>query len=323
MSLSHYRRLYRRITCLPLDAYSLQSLRLKIRTRFKQKSLISTRFILDRAKYDHALSVCDEILLKNKLLSLGSLLDLVHKCDEKEPLWVSQFKNTKYNAFSSVWPQIHLINEIGNDNHIRSYYRELKKLESNSGFPLMKYLSIEDDPKFPTLSPIRHDFQVNKLSQSLHDNMREFFIFLRRHSARALSGAKLHDFEVFYHPNSYGYPLSVESRQIILRKKINYMKSLLRTYVPISEKSLQSLILFIHNDNEAINPNYYRYMIRKRKKEIETSSVSYLEMKYVREKELVADDRLLKFHYRMYLTSQFSRQANGTYKMSPLDSVFG
>lgn len=326
----NYRNLYRRLVKLPLDEASLGHLRLKIRSRFEsnqdQNQDISRKHILNRKQYEHAIHVMDSILVKNKFLSFGSLLDLVYVFDEPQPQWVSDFHHTKYSAFKPVWPQIHLIDEFGSKNHIRLYYHELEKLEPILNFLIMKEMSLEDDPELPPLEPIKHNFSSDVSNQSsllvLYNNINGFYKFLNQHSSKILKDIKIKKFEVFYKPNPYGYPLSVETREIILRKKINYMKKILRTHVPISLIGLLNIISFIKDESKVINPNYYRHMVRKRENDAINGTISYYEKKFVMDKQLIPDERLFRFYYRKYAVGQFSRNDNNTYIMSPMSSIY-
>lgn len=322
MITAYYKQLYRRIVRLPLDAHSLNRLRLKVRHRFQHTTFISTKYMLHRKQYNHAISVMDTILVKERYLEFGSLLDLVYKHDEPRPQWIEAFLHTKYTAFRPIWPKIHLIEEFGDESHIGKYHNELQKVEPRTEFLLMKELNLKEDPDLDPLLPIQHDVSVDSSTQFLYEEMRTFYKFLSSNFAKLLSGLKIQRFEVFYEPNPYGYPQSVNAREHILKAKINYMKSLLSTYVAIAEVDLKRIIRFIHDREDIINPAYYRYMVRKRNKEHQSESVSFLENKYGRHKLLIPDERVIIFYYRQYVVQQFYQGASGSYSMSPMQSIY-
>lgn len=319
---TYYRQLYRRLVRLPLDLYSLNLLRLKIRFRFQHSKSISTKFILHKKQYDHAITVMDSILVKERYLDFGSLLDLVYKFNEPHSKWIKGFLHTKYMAFKPVWPQIHLIEEFGDECHIKKYHNELRRAEPCTDFLLMKELNLAEDADFKPLLPIKHEVAVDSNINVFHDEMLQFYKFLSSNFTRLLSGLKLQRFEVFYGPNPYGYPQSVNARENILKAKINYMKSLITTYVPMKEADLKRLIKFIHDDQDTINPAYYKYMILKRKKENRNDSVSFLEKKYGRHKLLIPDERMITFYYRQYIVQQFYRGSDNSYSMSSMRYIY-
>lgn len=322
MVIAYYRHLFRRVNRLPLDPYSISYLRLKIRHRFQDNKIVPTKHILDRKKYDHAIRVMDSILVRNKLLSFDTLLDLVYKFDEPTPSWLSEFRHTKYNSFKRVWPQIHLIDEFGNPSHRKAYHAELKKQEPVLEFLIMKELRLKDDQEFEPLLPIGHDKSISNRTNAIFDKLFDFYKFLDQNSGKLVKDVKLQRFEIFFKPNAYGYPISVEEREKTMRKKINYMKWLVNTFIPLNPESLQHIMSFIHNELVEVNPNYFRYMIRKLEKEMTDQSVSYYEKKYVRDKQLIPDARLIRYYYRGYAIRQFSRDENGTYTVSPINSIY-
>lgn len=322
MVITYYRQLYRRVNRLPLDNSSINYLRLKIRSRFNDTKIVPTKHILDRNKYDHAIKVMDSILQKNKLLSFDELLDLVYKFDEPTPSWINDLYHTKYNSFKRLWPQVHLIDEFGDPNHRKAYYIELKKQEPLTEFLIMEELGLQDQPGFHPLIPIRQEKALSNLVNTIFNKLYEFYRFLDQHSGTLVKDVKLQRFEIFYKPNAYGYPISVEEREKTMRKKINYMKGLVSTYTPLRHECLQRLVLFTQNELLQVNPNYYRYMIRKIENEIKEQSVSFYERKYVRDKQLIPDARLIRFYYKGYAIRQFSRGEDGNYSVSPIKSIY-
>lgn len=310
-----YKLLYRRLARLPLDAFSGEHLRNKLRGWFQRG-----RFV-DRRKYDHAVHVMDALLEHRKFLAFPALLDLVYKYDEPTEPWVEQFRHTNYTAFKRLWPHVHLIDEFGASAHVRLYYAELAKQEPVPGFLLMAELNLAD-PDCAPLVPLGRTEPGTLAVDALLREFGVFYAFLARNYPALLLGLKLSPLEVTYEPNRFGYPHSVAAREIALRRKVNAMKALLHVHVPLQKTSLDSIIRFIREEAAHINPHFFRYMVRKREHERATQSVSFYERKYVRHKQLIPDERSIAFHYRRYATRQFYRGADGTYCMSPMRSVY-
>lgn len=322
MVVSYYRQLFRRVNRLPLDTYSINRLRLKIRHHFNDTKIVPTKHPLDRKKYNHAIQVMDSILIENKLLSFDKLLDLVYKFDEPSPSWITAFHHTKYNSFKYVWPQIHLIDEFADPVHQRAYHVELKRQEPLVEFLIMKEMRLKDDKEYDPLLPMRHEKRNYNLVDTIFEQLHDFYKFLNQFSSKLVKDVKLQRFEIFYKPNAYGYPISVEEREKTMKKKINYVKGLVKSYVPLSPNSLQHIVMFIHNELLEVNSNYFRYMVRKLEREAKNQSVSYYERKYVRDKQLIPDARLIRFYYREYAIRQFCRDEKGAYTLSPITSIY-
>lgn len=320
--LRYYKQLYRRINRLPLDLYSLEYLRLKTRRWFQDAKCVSSKVVIDKKKYDHAIKTMDQILMKNQYTSFGLVLDLVYKFDESRPLWVSDFLHTKYSAFRRVWPQNDLIKEFADSSSIAEYERELKKCLPIEEFLIMEELKIRDDSTFEPLVPIRHASGDTSLNKLLMNHAKSFYMFLTPRFTVILQGNKLRPFEIHYDPSPFGLPQSVVARDKVLKEKINYIKSLLKTYVPIEEKNLGKLILFIQDENKTVNSNFFRFMTRKMQKDNRQHSVSPLERKRVWDKQLIPDMRSIRQYYREYTIAQFMRKADGALEMSPFKNYY-
>lgn len=316
---AYYRKLYRRIVRLPLDCTSLQILIGKVRHEFTLAKNVPTNSVVDRKAYDKFSTLLDDLLIEEKYRQLGRLLDLVY-LQPVEP-WVVDFQNTKYNAFKSTWPQVHLLREFGGEKHIALYEKELLRLEpEKEDFLIMKELGLKLGLEKP-LTPIRK-IRFNRDLTPLVKHAKELYDFAKANATR-LFDLKVKPFEVCYEPNKFGLPSSIASREYRLRTTITYVKELLASLRPIKESDLRHLIAvatYTGPDNEiySLNPRFARYMERKR----ETESVSPYVKKYLRQKQLIPNDRNLRSYYREYVLRKFYKNGNGKLCMSPMVNYY-
>lgn len=312
-ALPYYRKLARRVARLPLDTASIGVLRKRMRFVF-QTGKVVPHAVVDRRRFDAALSTMDNILVGEKYKEFGSLLDLVYK--ESVPRWAREFQHTKYNEFKHIWPQVHLIEEFGRPASVARYFREYKKLQPVELFLLMHELGLQ--PEFEPLLPISHERPQSNLALLL-EKATAFHKFVAANSSVLLL-VKVLPLEVTYEPNRYGLPLSVESREHRLKTKVNYVKSLLSDFRPVPRDDLDHLIAVATERSEVgFNRNFWRYMVRKHNRE--EGRVSLFEKKYVRHKTLIPDARNIRFYYREYVVRQFS-VVDGQYTMSPMTNFY-
>lgn len=304
--LSRYRSLWRRIGRLPLDVRSLDRLKVSVRTQFRSKTRGYS------ADYHSLSTTIDSILVQHKYTNLQLLLDLVYKASHVSDPWKLHFVNVRYNRWKPVWPLVHLIEEFASEKHLDKYKLELSRQEPVQDFSFVQELGL--DPPKQTLTPLKHRAPESEL-EPLMKEMKKFHEFLGK-NASALLQTKLRPFEVIYEPTRFGIPPSVAFREYLLRTKITYMKSLVSTYRPITKNDLDRLVLVAtDNSTDALNPVFFRYMRRTYRR------LSPLELKYLVLKQLVPNNRNIRFWYREYVMKQFY-QEDGAYVMSPMENFY-
>lgn len=325
MYLSYYKSLYRRVARLPLDHRSLEIARQKIRSHFKLAKNVPTYSVVDRKLYDRAVSVLDSILVDEKYKDFYKLLDLVYKDFQPRESWIDHFHNVRYGAFKNTWPQVHLIDEFGDEKSKNAYHKVLAELQPESNFLFVKAMSIPKSADLGSLTPLKKTATVdiqNEKNSFLLEKMSQFHKFLKS-NAKLLLDTQIHMLEVCYKPNRYGLPPSIPTMESELKKKVNYAKSLLDVFKPISQKKLFYLIDFTTSKDDSvskINPAFFRFMLRKRQKE--EKSVLPGVRKYVRHKLLVSNERNILYCYRQYVVRQFYINEEGEYTMSPMRNIY-
>lgn len=300
--MSKYRAFFRRLIRLPLDSTLLELARIKARAKCAQS--------FRPALYNRIIDTMDAILVHEQYKHFDVLLDHIYK---SEPAWGTRLRNTKYTSLRDAWPQTHLIDAFGDPHSCKRYHAELERPQT---FLIAAAMQLEDDPEYPLLSPLPSKFTQTDNSGILAE-LFKLHKFLSENSS--LLDLRIQPLEIYYEPNKYGLPQSVASREYILRTKVNYAKTLAVSFRPVDQTHLQDLIAFATNRSDAvINPNFYRYMLRKHRKE----SVDLQVKKHVRQKQLIPNDRSIRFYYRQYVVRQFYVDSNGNYTMTPMTNLY-
>ncbi|GEQ71854.1 hypothetical protein JCM33374_g5540 [Metschnikowia sp. JCM 33374] len=272
MQLSYYKNLYRRVARLPLDHRSLEITRQKLRSHFTNSKNVPTYSVVNRKLYDRVVSVLDGILIDEQYKKFDKLLDLIYLDLEPRAEWVDQFYHTRYGAFKTSWPQVHLIDEFGDAKSRRNYHEVLARMQPTTDFSFVKAMKIPRDAEFGNLKPLQHSpkSEPGVFSPSeLFGQVRIFHSFLNS-QAKVLSDTQIHMLDVCYKPNRYGLPPSIATMEAELKLKVNYAKLLLEKFRPIGKENLMYLIEFVTSKDQSgpkINPGFFRYMLRKRNKE--------------------------------------------------------
>lgn len=304
---------------MPLDIRSLRFLQLSVREAFRSAKLVSTYSIVDRKEYDRLSTIVDDILDKNKYRELSTLLDFIYKGRGQLEPWKAQFAKIRYNRWKSIWPQVHLLREFGKPKHIAAYDRELRRMDRSESFSVLEELELVVPDDQPPLQPLRCSAAESGLDDLLKE-VKKFHQFLKK-NAKTLMDVTLRPLEVTYEPSRVGLPLSVAAREKKLRSKITYIKSLCMEFRPLQQETVDHLILVATDQPGSelvINPNFYRYSRRCR---LKLEKPSPFERKYLLQKQLIPDSRNIRFHYRTYVTRQFSI-TNGDYTMSPMQNFY-
>ncbi|OBA20192.1 hypothetical protein METBIDRAFT_43330 [Metschnikowia bicuspidata var. bicuspidata NRRL YB-4993] len=324
MYLSYYKGLCRRVARLPLDHHSLEVARRTLKAQFTQSKSVPTYSVVDRKLYDRVISVLDDILIYEKYKDFDKLLNLVYRDLKPRPLWVEKFHHTRYGAFKKVWPQVHLMDEFGDSNRCKEYHDALAKMQPATEFLFLEAMQIPVNADLGSLSLLGRATSTDKVPQEseLLKKLIVFHQFLKTH-ANALLDTQIHMLDVCYKPNRYGLPPSVAAMEAELKKKVNYAKHLLDSFKPIEKEDLLYLIEFTTSKREPLpefNPNFFRYMLRKRAKE--KNELSPAIQKYVRHKQLIPNERNLLHNYRQYVVRQFYVDEKGEYTISPMTNIY-
>lgn len=314
--ISYYRSLYRRLGRLPLDTRSLGILKESVKLQFRTAKPIKTHSLVDRKSYDQLSTIADDILLRKQYRELATLLDYIHKQKWQSERWKQDFVHTKYSQWIPIWPQVHLLREFGTPKHIDAYDKELASMDPPQTFSVLKELDLSVSSHLKPLEPLHIEKGHSNL-QYLLENLTKFHIFLQKHT-KALMDVKLMPIEVVYEPSRKGLPLSVAAREKIFRSKITYMKTLCQEFRPLRPGSMDHLVLVATGSSGdfPINPVFFRYMKRT------SLLVSPFERKYLVQKQLIPNDRNIRFQYRSYVVRQFSIDEVGAYKPCPMQNFY-
>lgn len=300
---------------LPLDVQSLLLLKAKVKDEFVNSKRAPTHSVVDLKKYRKLSAVLGDILDLEKFKQVGTLLDFIYKDNQPVELWMRVLQQTKYSALKAVWPQVHLLPEFGLEKHIKLYNKELQKLMPVSEFLLMKELDLKLPKSVVPLTPLSHSAPDKVDLEEVVRQAKAFHEFLDANFSRLLD-LKIQPFDVRYEPSKFGLPLSVASREYRLRTHITYFKSLLQTFRPLHKEDLDHLIAVATGQGE-LNPGFAKYMLRKRQNE----TVSPYEKKYLRQKQLIPNERNVRFLYREYVVVQFFHE-KGSFHMSPMVNIY-
>lgn len=317
--ISFYRSITRRICRLPLDVKSIETLQLTVKQSFRSAKSVSSYSIVHRKQYDRLSTIVDDILERNKYRELDTLLDFIYKDKGDLEPWKARFANIRYNRWKSIWPQIHLLREFGKPKHISAYDKELSRMDGVGEFSILKELNLAVPPDLAPLEPLKKHSSGSDLN-ALFAQVQDFHKFLKKNS-KALMTVTLKPLEVTYEPSRIGLPLSVAAREKKLRSKITYIKSLCQEFRPLKDGSLQHLILVATDEpgpQNVINPNFHRHAKRVRER---VEKASPLERKYLLQKQLIPNDRNIRFLYRGYVTKKFTIR-DGRYTMNPMQNFY-
>lgn len=318
-----YRELYRKVGRLPLDNRSLNILRQNVRHEFCCGKDVHKHAGLNPKLFLSFLSLLDDILIYRKYKRMADLLDLIYKPNRKIPDWVTQFCSYKYSTWKDTWPQVHLLNEFGNEKSKALYREQLRELEPRMDFLLMKELNITLPEGESVLTPLpRSSSQSDGKAEVLARAQRLHGFVLE--NVDVLLDLKILPFEVHYEPTRLGLPLSVAARETKLKEKVNYAKGLVRSFRPVEEEDLKHLIRVASGTeidaDTSINAEFHRFMIRHSKSELD--NVSPFEKKYVWQKRLIPDERNIRFYYKQYVLKQFYIDGAGDYRTSPAKNFY-
>lgn len=314
-ALAYYKALYRKINRLPIDLRSLRTAKCIARDAFRAGRVVPNSPIEDPKRYRKVSQLADSVLNGDFYL-LSQLLDLIYKDPLPQKPWISQFLQTKYSAFKPVWPVVHLLHQFGKDKHKNFYDRELlKSTPESQEFLVMKEMNLSlslDDIPIKPIQKVHHNQSIDNLVKQ----MQGFYKFVCRHPD-VLLDHKAKSFEIVLEPTRFGLPKSVAARERDYRTKVAYMKQLLQQVRPMQREDLIHLCATasgrLETPETTINQNYFRYSSRQH---ANINSRSPFEKKFLNQKQLVANDRHIRFYYRDYVTKQFYETADGVYQIS-------
>lgn len=315
-TLSYYKKIYRCINRLPIDLKSLKVAKDKVKNAFKTKHS-SNSALADPKQYKDSIRLMTS-LLNGDYKSFPETLDLIYKKGEPFDDWARDFLHTKYSSFKSSWPQVHLLEEFGMKYHIDHYNKELQELKpEDMEFLLMKEMKLSLLLHEKPIQPLRHHHHKSSV-QSLVKEAEKFYKFILANSNALLNG-RSKPFEVIYEPTRFGLPKSAAAREHDLRTKVTHVKNIIRQLRPLSREQLTHLAEVasgkIEEERVRINPSFFRYASRQHNA---INDVSPFERIYLRQKQLVPNERNIRYFYRDYVTKQFYKDEDGTLKMGPM-----
>lgn len=309
---SHYRSLYRRLNRLPLDTGSLELLKSLVRSRFQHSKLGHAHSIPDRRSYDELIDLSDSILLKRKYRDLENLLDLIHKRKWQDEQWKRDFLQTKYSQWMPIWPQVHLLREFASTKHTERYNKELERQNPSLEFSFMKEMNLEVSEHLSPLQPLKSKTNESNLTE-LFQSVTKFHTFLLQNASSVME-VKLKPLEVIFEPSRKGLPQSVASMENTFKLRITYLKELCQKYRPLKSGSMDHLV-GVATGSPIINPKFFRYM------QNQSLKVSPFERKFMLQKQLIPNDRNIRFLYRDYAVRQFTVE-NGSYEKCPMQNFY-
>lgn len=318
-----YRDLYRKIGRLPLDTRSLNLLKQNVLSEFRTGKAVHKHAGVDSKRVQAFLSLLDDILLYRKYKRMADLLDYIYKSSRPTPNWITKFCSHKYSTWKDTWPQVHLLYEFGTEKSKALYREQLASLETVSEFLLLKALNLVLPKNEPVLTPLSSLHVDLDDKASLLSRVQKLHAFVHQ-NAVVLLELKIHPLEVHYEPTRLGLPLSVASRENKLKEKINYIKGFLQSFRPLEEEDLKYLVLVTSTKatsaETSINNNFFRFMLRLIRNP--PTEVSPFEKKYVWEKQLIPNERNIRFYYKQYVMKQFYVDEAGSYRMNPAKNFY-
>lgn len=315
-TLSYYKKLYKNLNRLPLDVGSLNLAKSKARDAFRNGRSIPNAPVEDPKWYHKVMKTTDEVLKGDNFL-IHKVLDLLYKDSEPQQPWVKEFINTKYSAFKPVWPTVHLLHEFGQKKHISRYDKELANSSPElKGFLLMNEMKLSLPRGETPIKPLRKIHSKSSIEEVL-EKVKPFYLFVLKHSETLLD-VKLKPLEVLHEPTSYGLPKSVASRERDIRTKVSSVKDIIQRIRPLTKKHmfhLGEVASGRSNDSTiSINENFFRYASRQHDR---NKDISPYEKKYILHKQLIPNERNIRFFYKEYVIRQFFENDKGDYQMSP------
>lgn len=314
-----YKYIVKKVYRLPVDVFTLNLAKSHLKEAFINGKITPSYSVPNKKRYDNYLRVIDGVLEENYKL-YPKLLDLIYKDAYQLPSWATQLLNTRYSLLKKVWPETHLLYEFGRKKNIEAYNKELHNLQpKNEDFILMELMGLPQKlvSKAETILPLRRNDQRNDDLEEVVQKAREFHKFLIKNESN-VSDIKIRPFEVIYEPNSFAYPPSVPMRENRIRVRVNYIKNLIKNMRPLKKEHCMHINEVASGRHEApllaINPNFERYLIRKKKS---GPVMSILERKYLRQKELVPNDRNIRYLYKRYASKQFFVDDDDQYHVNP------
>lgn len=312
---AYYKSLYKKINRLPIDLRSLGIAKFIARDAFMFGKTVPNSPIEDPKRYRKVSQLLDSVLSGDFYL-IPEVLDLLYKDPLPQKRWITHFLQMKYSAFKPVWPVVHLLHEFGKKKHKDMYDRELlKSTPESQEFLVMREMDLTLSPDDIPIKPIQKAHESQSI-ETLVKQMQGFYKFICRHSD-VLLDHKAKSFEIVLEPTRFGLPKSVAARERDYRTKIAYMKQLLQQVRPIQRQDLDHLCATasgrLDTSETTINQNYFRFASRQH---ANIDSRSPFEKRFLKQKQLVANDRNVRYFYRDYVTKQFFEVTDGEYQIS-------
>lgn len=281
-----------------------------IRTNFIELRRFST------SKYRNAIVLAQNILNKERWDLLPHVWDATYKGKTAE--WLDQFNKLNHCQLSSVWPQVHLIEQISNHEKDLLPYREsLHEYQCD-------HLCVSDPSSPHSISspPLIQEYSRSPRLPvpALFEKASEFYSFLARHQHLLSIDGSL-NIEAAYRTTSEALAVHPAVLNKILREKVALVKSMLMRFRPISSTLMHEVTnLAIMRPPAPVNPSFYRFMHRKRAKELKT--ISPAARAVLRSKKYVPTPHDFSRHMRAYLSKQVFELDDGSLTVSWTQSLY-
>lgn len=318
-----YKTIIKQITRLPLDRLTLNRLVNNTKNNFIKSK---TRFFKKKA-YQEKLKLFNEVLEYEQYLKIHQILDLVYH-PRGTPDWMKKAENLKYNEMDFFFPEIHLNDEIRVDlDQSKKYHEEIKQ-SLNEEISMVDQMDgdkerIEDfgleNPGFPML--IGYETEE---TQRIVSKMFEFHNFLKKNNS-LLSKNTIKHLPVIHSMTLFGHPNPASTRIKKKKKQMFYLKQLMQKFRPILKSDLEHLIAVSQSQNEVegplkINDFFFKYMIRKKRKE--DGQKFPLMKKLINERTTIPTKFNIRKIYRLYYLKTFFYDENDSPQMCWIENYY-
>lgn len=294
---------------LPVDTVTLNRIVASVKTQVKQ-----ARNPQDLPRlYRGWISLQRQVVEDERWQLIPTVLD---RCYKPPPKWYHQFHSVSPVQLKPFWPQVHLIDEFGTELALEKYHKAQSLLRSSDTSWLRQ------GPGELPFTMLRKYGDGESLYRQLTDNAVKLIQFVLNNQLRLASKRNVKP-EVVYPTDQYALPLSANVQNKMFVNRIREVKQVVKQFVPIDKRDLDWLITVASTPLEsplvAINPNFFRYMERKRAVEQEQLLPK---LRAQRTKWWIPTEHNIRKHYRRYVTRQFYIDDAGNYRLSPMENYF-
>lgn len=255
-AIQQYKHIQRQIKRLPLPLRIVQDATKFIKHQFRTRPPSLTTIPKSFQQ------LLDDILIEEAYRTqLPKLLDIIYK--HKRNHWIDKLQCTSSMRLKQFWPQVDMVDEVvTNDKHKRDYLEQLESYTSDH-FLINEFL---DNPRNngSTIQMKRKYSEQENEAKALVTEVEKLYSFICNNKAKF--GIKPPILDVLHIPTVYGLPVASYFRDKLINTKIKQVKRTLNDHRPINEQDIANVCQLIQQQT-AINPNYYKYLHKKRKQE--------------------------------------------------------